>query len=854
MPKVSGLSIKRQSGTDSTYFATWEFDASVRNTTATAAASSGVAAGSLVSIRPGATYYNGVAIPDWVMADRWYVLTVSGDRAVIDSNAAHSNSIMSPVNVADLVADGSPAAVSAQGDQPGEDTVDHYRVEWFYDTGDDVWFEGSSSDSQVKQATYSAPSNALRIKVVVTPVSKTYRANDEDVSYWTGTPVPCEHSLSVDAPEKPSTPTVEIEGYSLSASLENISDPRADQVRFEVYDGTQLFASGTVTVLTRQAAWSCAVTAGGLYRVRCAAVNISTGTSVVGEFSDFTSAEGTLPSAPARITALRATSESSVHIEWEPVASAETYDIEHATKLEYFDGSDQTTVTSGAEQPHFEKSGLESGQEYFFRVRAANDKGTSAWCEPVSVVVGKTPTPPTTWSSNATVTTGQRLYLYWVHNSRDNSSETFAEVELVIGGSKDTRTVKNEGTGDDADRTGSYEVDTSKFAEGTTVLWRVRTAGVTKEYGEWSVQRTVSVYAPPTLRLSLTDASSNPVASVKSFPLYISGLTGPKTQSPVGYHVAVKALDAYRTTDAVGNLKMVNRGDEVYSAYVDTSDPLLVELSAGNVDLENGARYTVAVTASMDSGLTVESTLDFSVLWDESVPEPDAEIGIDKTSLSAYVRPYCIDSDRNPVTDVILSVYRRDFDGGFTEIATGLDPLKNSFATDPHPALDYARYRIVAVSKSTGAVSHYDAPPYPVGCGCVVLQWAEAWQGFDEGSGDALENPPWSGSMLKMPYNIDVSESSDPEVTLVEYVGRSHPVSYYGTHRGSKATWNTAIPRSDRDTLHALRRLANWMGDVYVREPSGSGYWASVKVSFSQKHRDLTVPVTLEVTRVEGGA
>ena len=43
------------------------------------------------------------------------------------------------------------------------------------------------------------------------------------------------------------------------------------------------------------------------------------------------------------------------------------------------------------------------------------------------------------------------------------------------------------------------------------------------------------------------------------------------------------------------------------------------------------------------------------------------------------------------------------------------------------------------------------------------------------------------------------------------------------------------------------------MGDVYVREPSGAGYWASVSVSFSKKHCDVVIPVSISVTRVEGG-
>ena len=116
-----------------------------------------------------------------------------------------------------------------------------------------------------------------------------------------------------------------------------------------------------------------------------------------------------------------------------------------------------------------------------------------------------------------------------------------------------------------------------------------------------------------------------------------------------------------------------------------------------------------------------------------------------------------------------------------------------------------------------------------------------------------MEEPAYAGSMLKLPYNIDVSDSNNPDSALVEYVGRKHPVSYYGTQLGVSSTWNTDILKSDKNTLYALRRLQMCMRDMYVRQPSGSGYWANVKVSYNIKHRDLTIPVTITITRVEGG-
>jgi hypothetical protein len=88
---------------------------------------------------------------------------------------------------------------------------------------------------------------------------------------------------------------------------------------------------------------------------------------------------------------------------------------------------------------------------------------------------------------------------------------------------------------------------------------------------------------------------------------------------------------------------------------------------------------------------------------------------------------------------------------------------------------------------------------------------------------------------------------------MIKYIGRKHPVSYYGTHLGETASWSCTIPKNDTKTLYALRRLAAWAGDVYVREPSGVGYWANIVVNFSLKHRELTVPVSFEITRVEGG-
>lgn len=791
--------------------------------------------------------------------------------------------------------------------------TDHYETEWCYDTGDSVWFIGSKSTTEDKQSTYSIPSNAKKVRFRVKPVSKTYTSNNKETSYWTASWSTAEtYDVSNLPPTKPSSPDVEIEKYKLTATVNNInaSDLHATGVQFQVVkNDTTIFATGKATINTSVnfVSYSCTVTAGAEYKVRCRTYR----GNIYSEWTDYSSNVQTIPATPSSITSIKATSETSVYLEWSSVTGATSYDIEYAVKKEYFDRTDQTTTKSSIENTYFEFIGLESGEEYFFRVRATNSKGNSGWTDIKSVTIGKKPSAPTTWSSTTTAVTGEALNLYWVHNSEDNSSQTYAELELYINGTKSTYTIANSAEEDEKDLTSVYAIDTSRYTEGTTLRWRVRTAGITKVYGDWSIERTVDIYAPPTLELKVIDSKGANIETLTSFPINIQALAGPNTQIPTGYNLTVAANEIYETTDHIGNPKTVNKGENVYQKYFDISDALSVSLSASDLDLENNIQYTITCVVSMNSGLTAESSVIFTVAWDGTSYAPNAEISFDNEAFVTHIKPYCYNYTSvhhvvtrlgnvytktdtvipyvygstvknattitgeqvyygttgegdtvyycevlygTPIEGVTLSVYRREYDGSFIELATGINNNSNVFITDPHPALDYARYRIVATMISTGAVAYYDVPAYPIGETSIIIQWDEEWSSFDVTNEDELEQPAWAGSLLKLPYNIDVSEQNTPDVSLVEYAGRKRPVSYYGTHLGESASWKVEVPKSDKETLYALRRLKVWMGDVYVREPSGSGYWANITISFSQTHCELTIPVTINITRVEGGA
>lgn len=794
-----------------------------------------------------------------------------------------------------------------------------YKVLWTYETGNGVWFGKPSEQSvdenapeQARQSEFSIPANAKQVRFKVLPISKEKDSGGgSKTTYWTANWSDTKtytDSTPLEAPS--SAPSVEIKNYKLTASLDNVSITGATAIQFQVVknNSANAYATKDANIVSAHASYEFTVDAGGEYKVRCRAINKNN--NQVSDWTQYSNNVRTIPATPSGITTIRASSETSVYLEWTAADTAESYNIEYATKKEYFDGSDQTQKKTGIEFTHFEVSGLESGTEYFFRVSATNSAGDTGWSEIKSVVIGSEPAAPTTWSSTTTAITGEPITLYWVHNTEDGSKEKYADLELYIDGVKETHTIQNGREDDDEETTSSYVIDTSSFVEGSKIQWRVRTSGITNVYGDWSVQRTIDIYAPATLEFRMTDIDGNAMDVLNSFPFYFYGLPGPNTQAPIGYHLTVTSNSIYETVDNLGNPRTVNEGEQVYSKYFDVSQALLVEMTPGNIDLENGVEYTASCTVSMDSGLTAEASLTFTVSWEDEEYHPDAEIGVDEETYTAYIRPYCENrvlktyrvelsgeeyviadeiatnvygesvagaktttgeqvysgvtiedeeiyycqvEERVAVEDVLMSVYRREFDGSFTEIATGLDSSKYTTVTDPHPALDLARYRIVATSKTTGAVSYYDPPGHPVDGNAVIIQWDEAWSSFDTTEEAELEQPPWSGSLLKLPYNIDVSDNNKSDVALIEYIGRSHPISYYGTQLGQKATWNMTVEKSDEETLYGLRRLARWMGDVYVREPSGSGYWANISVSFSQKHCDVTIPVTLDITRVEGG-
>ena len=135
-----------------------------------------------------------------------------------------------------------------------------------------------------------------------------------------------------------------------------------------------------------------------------------------------------------------------------------------------------------------------------------------------------------------------------------------------------------------------YDLRTNSYTEGATVRWAVRTAGITNTYGPWSTTRLITVYAPPSLSLSISDGESGngSTTSITKYPFYIIANAGPYSQTPISYHISIVSKNSYETMDELGNVKMIIPGQEIYYKFLDVNDRnISLRMTPGDINLED---------------------------------------------------------------------------------------------------------------------------------------------------------------------------------------------------------------------------------------------------------------------------
>lgn len=770
-----------------------------------------------------------------------------------------------------------------------------FKVRWeIWDTSGHLWQEAEETPTftdQQKAAehTFNEYNDRFKCRVSIRAIND----DGSDKSPWAYK----EYDFRENPPELPPNPEVTVDNFDrMTVEFNNVPENKGiEGIEIAVYQDNKIkYATYTVQVdaETRYASHVSTLDPGHYYRVKARSIRytLPDGTrkeeGIYGGWTDYTNNFQTSPIAPESITQLngkkiveQGITSYGVFVEWTAVEVAKTYTVQWAINPDYFDDAPELVNSQTTEEgsgPKILLTNIELGHTYYFRVGSNNDKGSSLTWTPIrSINLGSRPSAPTTWSNTASSVIGENLNLYWVHNATDGSLETYARLHLTLIDMTDPeaqpmtieKVIEKINDPENPSTISTYTInyDDPEYTflhEGFVIKWKVQTTGVGSEFSEYSTEREINVYAKPELLLDIQNKYGDSIVDIFEFPFYISLQASPRTQMPLSYYIEILSNNSYETIDEVGNIKTVNVGDVIYKKFVDpeiNAWELLAYMTPGDVDLQSGFSYTVNATVSMNSGLTASNQQDFSTEFESSTYDIFADVIINQQTLEASIKPKANEwyyEDDEPHTRLAqnckLAVYRREYDGSFVEIASEIQNGETVFVTDPHPSLDYARYRVIVRSEDNGTISFRDIPAVKVGEPSVVIQWAEQWTKFETSDDESIE-PAWSGSMIRIPYNIDTSESNNKDVSLIEYIGRQHPVSYYGTQLGEVSSWKVDIPAYDKETLYNIRRLSKWMGDVYVREPSGVGYWAYINVSYSKTHNETIIPISFDIKRIEGG-
>lgn len=826
-------------------------------------------------------------------------------------------------------------------------------------------------------------------------------------SYWTGSTV--SKTITLPNLKKPvqitEAPSVELNdsGVAITVSV-NSTDDYTEGVRFSVKTSDNKHSQTRDVSLVRENATTIFNIGGNKkIQVRCIPYRHVMGKKTfASDWSDWSEEISTVPSRMKKPTLKYVydiqKNDNYIRVGWSAVASATGYEIRYGqyinnANFDHGSPSSSITIDSGTTvytNIDMSQASAEPGNsKWYVQIRAKNNSGEATWSPASSISVGVAPNVPTAWSSPAqSVKLGEKMTLYWQHNSRDGSSVQKSQVRAYVWavvkkitskpadwGAKNSKgkylhnwakyakfsTESHEyhyiayGSEKEAtfDASNTYSVTITsstdknahkvyyiyetkdmnsdgsinqyaeythpsiRFSDDFRTYWIVRTKGSYSEYSPYTQPKALTVYTMPTPTCTVYNKNGSSASGVNvAYPFTIHcSADSSSLQRPTAYTLEITSDSSYSSVDALGNRTYVSKNMVVYRRTITRSvNSVTFIMNATELMLNPTTQYHAKITIGYTSGLTSTASDTFTFNPPErSDMDISTSVGIDRTMLTAYIRPAAtIEDEERPALNTKLSVYRRNADGSYTTIATDINnctmkrcasapsdwstnyynyayydatahmyyyvkkassipefdttktyykpSLANTQIVDPHPLLNYASYRVVATNAETGEYVFDDTAPVEVGCKQIIIQWDEEWAPFDveaepdSDTGDVyVSTTPYSGSMIRLPFNIKTTDENDQDVSLVKYIGRKNPVSYYGTQQGVTSTWNTDIPKYNDDVVYALRKLAIYPGDVYVREPSGQGYWASISVSFSHSYDSLTIPVTFSITKVEGG-
>ena len=726
-----------------------------------------------------------------------------------------------------------------------------YRVIWSYTvydaSGKTRTITASTTTVNGTNATFTPPEEALTVTVSVTPIAKTYTyypkkgdSGTKSSSWYSGAAKSAKISTGAANPTIPTIGSMDVSGNILSVSVAS-EDAYVVAYQLQVYQAGRLLKTDLVTTTTSKASFNVANLAWGYaYAVRARIQNER------GAWSDWSALSNSrllAPPAPAYAPSVSATANGAL-VTWAAVLGASDYVLQYTSAASRDEAvrlfaqgaaSEISTSLTSAVIPE-----LDAGTRYYFRYRAANDAGDGPW-GPVTnqaFTFGTAPTAPTVWSDANVVIKGTSAHLHWLHNTTDGSEQTSAELEIVGADA-----ISISGAGSD------MEYPTATVADGASIQWRVRTKGAADIWSPWSETQTIRVWELPTLSVSVP-------MLVDKLPVNITVDPNASSQAPIVADVEICAANDHMATKPDGTLYDVLANERVWSAHFASPEvPLSIALGPGDVHLEDGQEYILRGKCAMSSGLVCENSVGFTY----DIDYADIALGAEVRSANDYgveISPWALDQEQrndgtpNYLKTIIFDIYRIDADGSLVHLAKGMPNTGTYSFIDMHAPFGRQIYRVVATDTTTGALSFEDELVHLNARNSLCFSWNDESHIYYADEDDEGFTPSTSERVLELPGGITLTESSEGDRMGREFIGDRYPDSSYGTQLGTTLSCSAEFFKGDETEIALVRELEVWMGDVYVREPMGGGFWAMVSTSISASKDSPVVTASFQVTRI----
>lgn len=561
--------------------------------------------------------------------------------------------------------------------------------------------------------------------------------------------------------------------------------------------------------------------------------------------SDSLSQGGSIPVAPASVSANPAELSGTIQVRWDwswsDANGAELSWSDHIDAWESTNAPSTYEVTN-LHASKWNISELETGQTWYVRVRLFNEVGDEktfgAYSDIVAVDLSSAPTTPFMMLSSGVVPLDGMTTATWAYVSNDGTAQMYAEI-------CEASYVNNVLAYGDiiASTQTAQHIDLYPSQIGWTagsvhyLCLRVQSASG-KMCDSWSNPVPVTVAQPLTATITATslvvttetiDEETRTFNALTELPLTVT-VSGAGDSNTVTVAIE-RAADYY-----------LERPDESqFTGYQGETIALVTMSGDGTVTigtdellgmLDDGASYTIVATITDELGQGATATEDFEVLWDHQALIPTATIATEDDIVTIIpIEP--VGADVGDTCDI----YRLSADRPELIVQGAAWGTKY---VDPYPTIgDFGGYRIVFKT----LYGDY-----------ITTDGILAWTDYETDYYTPKTLIDFGGEQAQLMLDMTLSAEWSKDFQETQYLGGS-----------VKGDWNPAVSRKgtvnattirylDADTIATLHNLADYAGVCHVRMPDGTNIHADVEVSLNNDFGNAprTAECSLSITKVDG--